>query len=167
MGKKTHTVRAPIVIMESNESVKRAFVRGYFDADGSLGFQKRSYNEEYCEAKKIYHYYPRIYIESASRDLINDIENMLDSLGFRCKVYRRTRCSGKYSAYAIVIKGATQIDKWMNDIKSSNPVHISKYLVWKKYGFCPPRLALDQRLAILEGKISPKFFYNGGERAQG
>lgn len=34
-----------------------------------------------------------------------------------------------------------------------NPVHLTKYDIWKKFGFCPPRTKLQQRIDILEGKI--------------
>lgn len=160
IGKKTFTVRTPQVVMNTgNAVVFRAFLRGYFDADGSLSFQRRKCGW-YSEFKRTYHYYPRLFLESASKGLIHvDVKSMLDSINFRHRIYNRTRLKGGYRSYATVIKGPVQLDLWMKEIGSSNPVHLTKYQVWKRFGFCPPRTTLNQRLAILSGKLDPKTFY--------
>ena len=36
-----------------------------------------------------------------------------------------------------------------------NNVKLSRYSVWKKFGFCPSRLSLKQREDVLNGKIDP------------
>jgi len=159
VGKKTFTVRTPQVVMNTGNAVVGAFLRGYFDADGSLSFQRRKCGG-YCEFKRTYHYYPRLSLESASKELIHvDIKSMLDSANFRCRIYNRKRLEGRYLSYTAVIKGSVQLDLWMKEIGPSNPVHFTKYQVWEKFGFCPPRTTLNQRLAILSGKLDPKAFY--------
>jgi len=38
----------------------------------------------------------------------------------------------------------------MNFIGFNNPVHITKYQIWKKFGFCPPNTNLQHRIRILD-----------------
>jgi len=160
IGKKTHTVRTPQSVIDTgNAVIFGAFLRGYFDADGSLSFQRRK-RGGYGEFKRTYHYYPRLFLKSASKDLIHfDIKNMLDSTNFRHRIYNRTKLEGKYLSYAAVMKGPAQLDLWIKEIGFSNPVHLTKYHVWKRFGFCPPRTTLNQRLVMLSGKLDPKTFY--------
>ena len=58
-GSKTTTVSVPKVILNSrNKQIKRAFLRGYLDTDGSITFDKRINNKK--EFHKTRNYYPRI-----------------------------------------------------------------------------------------------------------
>lgn len=62
VGKKSLTVRVPkIVIGTPNLEIYSSFLRGYFDADGCLNFERRTYGK-YADFKKTYHYYPRLLI---------------------------------------------------------------------------------------------------------
>lgn len=161
VGEKALTVRAPNAIMDVNsEDAYKTFLRGYFDADGCLNFERRQYGK-YGEFKKTRHYYPRIFLVSISRDLIlTDIQQMLESMDLRYRIYEKEpSAKGKCRVYTVVLKGPTQLDMWMKEIGSSNPVHLTKYQVWQRFGFCPPRTTLGQRLAILLGKLDPKTFY--------
>ena len=47
----------------------------------------------------------------------------------------------------------------MKLIGIKNPVKLTRYLVWKKFGFCPPHTNLQQRKDILNGKLN---IYNIG-----
>ncbi len=76
-GKKTHTVRIPSYIKEGNDIIQRAFIRGLFDTDGCLRFEKNRTNKRY---------YPRIEFNFASQDLCSDLFFLLEELKF--KVYR-------------------------------------------------------------------------------
>ena len=39
--------------------------------------------------------------------------------------------------YLITISGIDGLEKWTELIGMKNPVKLSRYLVWKKFGFCP------------------------------
>jgi hypothetical protein len=159
IGKKTLTVRCPEYVLNiDNVEVFKVFLKGNFDSDGSLCFER---NKRYGEFKRTHHYCPRIFLASISRDFIlTDLATMLDALGFRYSVYKKPPGKkGKHPIYVITIKGAEQLDRWMKEIGSSNPVHLTKYQVWKRFGFCPSRTTLNQRLAILSGELDPESFY--------
>jgi len=61
--------------------------------------------------------------------------------------------SNENRKYYISISGVDGLEKWMNLIGIKNPVKLSRYLVWKKFGFCPPHTTLQQRKDILNGKL--------------
>ena len=42
---------------------------------------------------------------------------------------------------------------WMKLIGTKNLVKLSRYLVWKKFRFCPPHTTLQQREDILNEKL--------------
>jgi hypothetical protein len=49
--------------------------------------------------------------------------------------------------------GSEKLEKWMNLIGIKNPVKLTRYLVWKRFGFCPPHTTLKQREDFLNGKL--------------
>lgn len=157
-GKKALIARVPKVIMEiSDPRIYKAFLRGYFDGEGCLHF-RRSYGR-YTEFKKTHHHYPRLLLSSASKYLIvEDIAYMLEYTSLQ-PVFRERVHKGKLNEYNITISGAAQLELWMREIGSSNLVHFSKYEVWKRFGFCPPRTTLKQRLMMLSGELDPEIFY--------
>lgn len=160
-GEKALTVRTPKVVMETDDDViYKAFLKGYFDADGCLCFEKRL-RGRYVEFKKTRHYYPRILLVSISKNLIIvDVKQILRVLSLRHNTRERAPSKkGEHKSYATAITGADQLELWMNKVGSSNPVHASKYQVWKKFGFCPPRTTLEQRMALLSGELAPTIFY--------
>ena len=61
--------------------------------------------------------------------------------------------------YVITISGVKRLQKWMKLIGIKNPVKFTRYLIWKKFGFCPPHTTLEQRKDLLKGKLN---IYNIG-----
>ncbi len=55
--------------------------------------------------------------------------------------------------YVIYISGTEMLERWMDLIGTKNPVKLTRYLVWKKFGFCPPHTTLQQRKDILNDKL--------------
>lgn len=162
VGKKALTVRAPEVVMDADTSIiSKAFLRGYFDADGCLCFKKGWSGKRYIEFKKTHHYYPQISICSISKDLIVvDVKHILDSVGLHYIIWEMMpNGKGECKKYFATINGVTQLELWMSKIGTSNPVHSSKYEVWKKFGFCPPKTTLEQRMALLSGELDPESLY--------
>jgi intein/homing endonuclease len=161
VGEKSLIVRVPSTIIETNDDViYKAFLRGYFDADGCISFE-RNPREKYGEFKKTHHYYPRVTLSSVSKDLItNDVKQILKTLGFRFFIRewipRKVR---EHKNYVVTVSGVKQLNYWIEKVGTSNPVNFSKYRVWKKFGFCPPRTALKQRKTMLSGELNPEIFY--------
>lgn len=67
IGPKTKTVKIPDVILK-NESFTKACLRGIFDTDGSIYFDKRA-----IYAKP----YPRIELHMVSKDLLKQVHELL------------------------------------------------------------------------------------------
>jgi intein/homing endonuclease len=160
IGRKALIARVPKIIVDADEDVQKAFLRGYFDADGCLSFERKLKGRAVA-FKRTYHYYPRITLASISKGLIStDIKQMLENVDTRYNIRKRKLGEKeKHESYLAVVNGAIQLESWMRKIGSSNPVHITKYNVWKRFGFCPPKTTLNQRLAMLTGKLDPKIFY--------
>ena len=55
--------------------------------------------------------------------------------------------------YLVTINGIRGLDRWMESVGMKNPVKLTRYLIWKKFGFCPPNTTLKQREDILNGKL--------------
>lgn len=125
-GRKSHTVRVPDPIMSSPAESQRAFLRGYFDTDGCLRFQRIN--------KELVKRYPTLEMGSASSALIQDVSLMLRNLGFHFYSWFDKRTSTS----KICLAGEGLLSKWMNEISPHNPKHLNKYL-----GFC----ALQNKLS--------------------
>jgi len=119
-GPKTKTVKIPLYIKSANKKIKYSFLRGYFDTDGCLRFDKN-------RTKK--YYYPRIEFCSASFELIDELSVMLNGLGFRNYVW------GSINDKKLCIAGENMLEKWMKFIGTKNTKHLNKYLEFQKYGF--------------------------------
>lgn len=131
--------------LASNEQLI-PFLCGLFDTDGSLKFSKQS---------KDYNYYPRIQFAFKASDFSDQLGFLFERLGFN---FGKWYCK-RDNEYYYHISGADNLEKWNKMIGFSNPVHKSKYLFWKKEGFCVPRSSLDDRLKALSLKMTT-FSYN-------
>ena len=87
-------------------------IRGIFDTDGSIYFDKAA---GYARP------YPTIDITSHNPELLVWISETLAEKGF--KVIR--------IKYSIRLKTYNQVERWFNEIKPSNTVHIQKWNRWK------------------------------------
>ena len=153
--KKSLIVRIPKNILDSdNELLFCRFLRGLFDTDGNLGFRKSYAGINKFKIK--YNHYPRITITTVSRDLAEDLISILHKLDFLFNYHitdpKRTSDNRKH---IISISGIDGLDKWMNLVGMKNSVKLSRYMIWKKFGFCPTNLSLVQREDILNGKLDP------------
>lgn len=157
-GKKSLSVKIPKFVLE-NDLLKRHFLRGYFDTDGHLSFTKRA-NGSYSEFKKTRHYYPRITLTTVSKNLAKEVRIILKELDFTFSHYKNEPRGPNYSLqYKVDINGVNNIRKWMKIIGSKNYSKYSRFLVWKKHGFCPTNITYEQRRKILKGEINPNLLY--------
>ncbi len=153
-GNKEAIVDVPEIIKNSNtDAILISCLRGIFDTDGSVTFQKRH--------KKV-PYYPILKISSASLNLITTIKKMLKRFGFSFYFGSRERYDVRYNhtakVHEIYISGKENFRKWHTLVGFSNLKHLSKFLVWEKFGFCPIKTKLNDRLSILDGKSNPNQF---------
>ena len=154
-GNKNNSLEIPKLILENDLKFLR-FMRGFADTDFCLTFQKRSRKR---------HYYPIIKTAVNNRKLIEQIAKKLLDLGFKVHTeYDRLdydKRSGKYYKKSyLFLNGKDNLLKWIHRIGFKNGKHMTKYQVWKKFGFCPPKTTLEQRKLILQNSFDPESFYN-------
>ncbi len=114
-GSKTHTLTVPEIIWKSTRNIQRAFLRGVFDTDGCIRFDKNHTRR---------HYYPKIEVCSASKDFRDGLSQLLHRLGFRHHIWTS---HGKYVAYTLCIAGIASAHTWFRTIGTNNPKHIKKF----------------------------------------
>jgi len=147
----------PKSILNSKDKVFYArFLRGLFDTDGCLSFQKKNYSK--FRLKK--NFYPVISIATVSERLIEDIKEMLNYLqikhfshGYQPNTKRKDYPYKDNYRHAIYVNGIERLKKWMEVIGTRNPSKLSRYLIWQKFGFCPANLTYQQRKSILKGEL--------------
>ena len=158
-GKKTTIVEVPQMILNTNNKiVKSRFLRGFFDTDGSLTFDKR-HKGKYVEFKRKYHYYPRIILSTVSEKLHRQCSLLLKHLNIH---HTSQTCEPKgvrNTRYRIWIFGNIQLQKWLKIIGCKNMGKLTRYYIWDKFGFCPPNTSLKQRMMILNNQLNPKSLY--------
>ncbi len=132
-----------------------SFLRGFFDTDGSISCQRN-----YSIKNNKFHTQIRIYLSCTSKRLMEDIYNSLKLFEYKVSFnsYPPSK-KGKKNFYTVKVSGGIQVDKWMNEIGSKNPKHLTKYLVWKNFGLCPPYTSLELRKKILKKEVSPYSYY--------
>jgi hypothetical protein len=94
-------------------------LRGLFDTDGSIYFTKNNWKREGRT-------YPIIELSSHNNNLLNQL----------LKILKERKFNPILSHYrdSIKLHGKTEVNKWMEEIGSSNPYKKSKYEFWKKHG---------------------------------
>jgi hypothetical protein len=111
-GKKSDTVKIPEIITKDQE-LMNATLRGIFDTDGSIFFDKRK-----CYKQP----YPRITLQSASIGLVGQIEKYLSA---RFKLYANKSNRDGYRNY-VEIYGYQQLERFLKEIGFSNRRHLNK-----------------------------------------
>ncbi|MCK4589462.1 MAG: hypothetical protein KAT77_03405 [Nanoarchaeota archaeon] len=160
-GKKSTIVRCPLVIKSNkNSKILRSFVRGYFDTDGSLTFDKKIHNSH--PFQKTRNYYPRLMFTCVSKNLTLDFIEIIKKLGFKV-AYCTSQPLKKTEnlRHQTQLSGLNNLNKWIKEIGIKNQTKYVRYLIWKKFGFCPPNTTYKQRINILKSNLCPYAFYKG------
>lgn len=157
-GRKSKSVKVPERILNSKDKfLQAAFLRGLFDTDGSLYFKNRKTMSNYSNFKNNHHYYPVIFLGTVSKKLATGISTMLKGLGIKNFIYSyKPNKENEAINYRVTISGEDRLEKWVNIIGMKNEVKLTRYLVWRKFGFCPPHTTLKQRKDILNGRLNIK-----------
>ncbi len=157
-GKKSLTVHVPKRVFEKM-AYKKSFLRGFFDTDGCLFYQKKT-TGKYVALKKQRNYYPQIILSSVSKILIKEVKEMLEDLDFTLfHASYTSKKENENTTHVIHLNGIKNVQNWIDNVGTKNPTKYTRYLIWKKYGFCPPRTTYDDRLKILKGEICPQSYY--------
>ena len=152
-------VKAPKKVIGSKDKlILSRFLRGLFDTDGCLSFRK-CYGK-YNQFKRDHHHYPSICFSTVSIDLSEDIAHMLRVLNFKFfQTSYQPKKINENKKFLTIINGVFQLEKWIKVVGIKNPVKLSRYQIWKKFGFCPTHTTLAQRKDILGGKTDPYSIY--------
>ena len=116
-GKKIN-IRIPKQIICANNKIKAGFLRGYFDTDGCIRFDKPN--------KSKIAYYPRIEFCTISRTLRDEIMLILKDFkleGFRWDEKRKIGLTN----YRSCLAGKKKIKTWIKKISSNNSKHLKKF----------------------------------------
>jgi len=135
----------PIIIKEANMEIKRAFLRGLADTDASLTFRK---------GRRRRNSYPVIDYRTQSLIAHNSILKILRELGFTFHEgrYLSRRNDKIHPINYFQLNGRKQLAKWMQEIGFTNPNQVTRYEVWQKFGFLPPRTTIIDRRKMLNEK---------------
>ena len=139
--------------IKDSKTYTKGFLRGFFDTDGSVSCQRN-----YSIKDNQFHTQIRIYLACCSKNLMEQIYNSLLSLNFKCIFVESKRQKWK-DYYVVKLSGGIQVKRWFEIIGSKNPKQVTKYQIWKKFGFCSPYTTLKQRKETLKKGISPKYYY--------
>lgn len=137
-GKKDKITIPETILNDS--SLLKSFIKGLFDTDGYLKFSKQN---------KSINYYPRIRFSFYNTPLSLELVKVFKKLGFNFGFCVDKRNDILYYE----ISGFRNLREWMKSVGSSNDVHLSKYLLWEKFGHVPIRLSLRERQKMLKEKI--------------
>src|SRR3989344_3834767 len=94
--------------------------------------------------------YPVIKCSLKSKNLIIQLNRMLNEFEFKTSLVLNEKNFDKrfnvyYERHSIYLSGNGNLEKWISLIGSNNLRLITKYLMWKKFGYCPPNTTLKQR----------------------
>ncbi len=143
-GPKTN-IKLPSIITESDKSLQKHFLRGLFDTDGSIYFEKN------YSSKSNKNLRPKIKISTVSRKMKNQILAMLRN--FDMNPMDKIPYKGKRDKninYEIVIHRKKDLESFIKNIGFSSSKHKTKINVWKKLGYCPPKTTISEREKILK-----------------
>jgi hypothetical protein len=116
-GKKIR-ITVPKEIMNATNDIKKSFLRGYFDTDGCIRFERIN--------KRTIADYPKIEFSSISKDLRDDVCLLLEQADIKPNKWDIRRESGN-SEFKMCISGKKKVFLWINQISSHNPKHLKKF----------------------------------------
>src|SRR3989344_5214349 len=114
-GRKDNLV-IPDIIKVNDEKILCAFLRGFFDTDGSVAFLFK-----YGKGN----YYPCITITQKSHQIIEEIAEILRMLGFSPRFYRNRQET------QLMLNGYSQFKHYEQKIGWNSPKHLNKIARWK------------------------------------
>lgn len=145
-GKKS-AITIPAYFLQDVD-MTRVVLRGLFDGDGSLSFKSKD---------GLAHTYPVISYSSISEPLMRQLQEQLRRLEFVIPQKLWKRDNG--TCY-LAINGNANYERWMNTIGFNNPKHLTKVVLYERYGEVPPATDLVERVKLIRGTIVLSEFYS-------
>jgi len=138
------TMKIPPYTLE-NRNLTAKFLKGIADTDFSVTFKKN---------KRKTHSYPVITANFAHRNFVYQLKNFLSFFQINSFVYELIKIVNgkKFNSYQIELYGKNNLNLWLKYIGFSNPKHLTKIELWKKFGSCSPNTTIKERLFILNKK---------------
>ena len=133
IGEKSHKVKVPTKIL-NNKKLYISFLRGLFDTDGCIHFEK-SYNKNASKWQKEKHHIPKVAITTVSKELSNQTAQMFQTIGLKFSVRTIKPYKNNSEAYRIESKGKKRVKTFFSKIKPKNSRHIKKFEKWLSQGF--------------------------------
>jgi len=134
VGKKVASVKVPTIILRNNTLYKH-FLRGLFDTDGCIYFQ-RSYGSSSSKWQKEYRHRPVVAFATVSLSLYREICRMVNCLGFnfyKTKPYKGR--TNKNLVYRLRIEGKENVKRWFSLINPASKKHLDRFNIWLKEGY--------------------------------
>jgi intein/homing endonuclease len=130
-GKKVLTVKIPNEIL-SSKNLWPFFLRGIFDSDGSIYFEKNYAPGVIHKQRRR----ARMEIGSASKDLIGDLYKICVEIGYQPTVrIQKPSGKGRHNSYKLRFNRKDDVLRWFKEISPKNNVHISRFKKWQKFGY--------------------------------
>ena len=162
-GMKVNAAKVPSWILDNNDSqVRNSFIRGFFDTDGGI-FCQKDYSKYAKDFDRRYHSKIRLRMSNTSGKLMKQIFAMLHKENFnpilRIRKGGRRNNRNNNDIHIIEINSKNKIIKFFKEIGTSNLRHKTRFDIWKRFGFCPPRTTIFQRKDILKNNLDPYDLY--------
>jgi hypothetical protein len=158
-GKKIN-ISIPNIIKTDEQKI--SFLRGLFDTDGSIYYCKSNFKTVNESWYTKFHYKSKIKLATISKPLIDQVYQLLCDLGFSPRIRKPAKQKiNENMMYGVVLYRKDDTQRWIEEIGFKNPKHQTKVQIWKKFGFCPPKTTLKQRIKMLKGELEPLTFYPG------
>jgi intein/homing endonuclease len=119
------TIRIPAVLKVNDKEILCSLLRGLFDTDGNIYFRSQGANKSY---------YPRVSFTTISKDLADDLIEILKMLGFKPKLYLDSKIKKKNSnlRYTVVLCGYANFELYKKLINTKQPKNIYKLKTWEE-----------------------------------
>lgn len=157
-GSKSKSVRIPEFVKPLQYA--KPFLRGLADSDFSFTFKKKHWDV---------HKYPVIQAAFASKALVDDLQSLLSEMRFKpytCMDIVAPDSRGNlHKIHCLYLPGKENLTKWAREIGFGSQISKTKFLIWKKFGFCPPLTTFKDRIKILSGDIDPIEFEKSRPRS--
>jgi len=139
-------IKIPESILKNKELSKR-FLRGLFDTDGTIYFDKNR------SSKSPINNQPNIGLGTVSKDLAFQVFELLKKFNLNPRMRKPYKGKkDKNEIYRLLVYRRKDIDFFINEIGFKNSKHFTKWLIYKKLGFCPPYTTLKIRKEMLKQK---------------
>lgn len=136
-GKK-HNAEIPLIIMKSNKKILASFIRGIFDTDGTVYFERKNGK-----------YYPRIQLKITSKAVAMQIFEILNrNFEIRATLYKRRERPNWKVSYFVEIRGVKNLVVWIKKIGFRNIKNLSKVLLWHRD--LNPKLQFSSRINLIK-----------------